>query len=69
MNFNYGYRIVDYLGGQGLTWNQPKRIAVTSFGYPADAPFDGGRLWTCPGWNLPRVGGPVVERRDARAVV
>ena len=53
MNPNYGYRIVDYLGGQGLTWNQPKRIAVTSFGYPADAPFDGGRLWTCPGGTFP----------------
>ena len=53
MNPSYGYRIVDYLGGQGLTWNQSKRIAVTAFGYPAAAPFSGGLLWGCAGTTFP----------------
>jgi hypothetical protein len=53
MNTRNGWRIVDYLGGQGITWNQSKRIAVTSFGYPAAAPFNGQSLFTCPGTTFP----------------
>jgi V8-like Glu-specific endopeptidase len=53
MNTRYGWRIVDYLGGQGITWNQSKRIGVTAFGYPADAPFDGQWLYTCTGTTFP----------------
>jgi V8-like Glu-specific endopeptidase len=53
MNTQWGYRIVDYLGGQGITWNQSKRIGTTSFGYPAASPFNGLYLWICPGTTFP----------------
>lgn len=53
MNTRYGWRIVDYLGGQGITWNQSKRIGVTAFGYPAASPFDGQSLWACGGTTFP----------------
>jgi hypothetical protein len=54
MNTNFGgWRIVDYLGGQGITWNQSKNITVTSFGYPQDAPFNGQLLWNCYGTTFP----------------
>jgi V8-like Glu-specific endopeptidase len=53
MNPRNGWRIVDYLGGQGITWNQSKRIFVTAFGYPADPPFNGAKLWTCSGTTFP----------------
>lgn len=53
MNTFYGWRIVDYLGGQGITWNQSKRIGVTAFGYPAASPFDGQSLWACGGTTYP----------------
>jgi len=54
MNTNFGgWRIVDYLGGQGITWNQSKYITVTSFGYPAEAPFNGAWLWNCYGTTFP----------------
>jgi hypothetical protein len=47
------WRIADYLGGQGLAWNQSKRILVTAFGYPQAAPFDGQRIKTCTGVTFP----------------
>ena len=53
MNTNYGWRIADYLGSQGITWNQSKYIYVTSFGYPADWPFNGQTLWNCAGGTFP----------------
>jgi V8-like Glu-specific endopeptidase len=54
MNRNAGgWRIVDYFGGQGITWNQSKSIYVTSFGYPAASPFNGQSLWLCSGWTFP----------------
>jgi hypothetical protein len=53
MNPRNGWRIVDYLGGHGITWNQSKRISVTAFGYPAAPPFNGAKLWTCPGTTFP----------------
>ena len=53
MNTLNGWRIADYLGGQGITWNRSKRTPVTAFGYPADAPFNGSRLYTCAGTTFP----------------
>jgi hypothetical protein len=50
---NYGYHIVDYLGGQGITWNQSKHIAVTALGYPAASPYDGESLQACSGTTFP----------------
>ncbi|MBV9715407.1 MAG: hypothetical protein JOZ64_08535 [Solirubrobacterales bacterium] len=50
---NYGYHIVDYLGGQGITWNQSKHIGVTVLGYPAESPYDGQTLQACSGTTFP----------------
>jgi len=43
----YGRRLVDVVGGQGITWNQPRGQYVYDFGYPADPPFDGTHLKYC----------------------
>ncbi|MEU8247728.1 hypothetical protein [Nonomuraea sp. NPDC048916] len=42
---NYG-RLVDNVGGQGLTWNQPLGSSVDVFGYPAGPHPDGKRPYT-----------------------
>ncbi|HEY0501256.1 MAG TPA: hypothetical protein VGD48_36310 [Kutzneria sp.] len=36
-----GWRITDYLGGQGIAWNYPIGQYVYAFGYPQAAPFNG----------------------------
>ncbi len=41
---NSGWRIADYLGGQGIAWNYPLQY-VYAFGYPQAAPFNGQTLW------------------------
>lgn len=53
MNTNFGYHIVDYFGGQGLTVNRGKNTYDYAFGYPAEAPFDGGNLMRCQGSTSP----------------
>jgi len=54
MNTNFGgWHIADYLGSQGITWNQSKYMTVTSFGYPQDWPFNGQLLWNCYGGTFP----------------
>jgi len=54
MNTNWGYHIVDYFGGQGLTTNRGKSgVWENAFGYPAEAPFDGGNLMRCWGSTSP----------------
>ncbi len=49
----YGYHIVDYTGGQGIAWNYSKDYYAYDFGYPQEAPFDGGRLIGCAGTTFP----------------
>ncbi|GAA3619561.1 trypsin-like serine peptidase [Microlunatus ginsengisoli] len=44
MNRNFGYRIADYLGAQGLMWNQSANYYACAFGYPQAAPFTGAYL-------------------------
>jgi hypothetical protein len=44
-----GWHIVDYFGGQGLQVNAGVPSYQYAFGYPAEAPFDGGNLWGCDG--------------------
>ncbi|KYH45041.1 hypothetical protein [Branchiibius sp. NY16-3462-2] len=44
MNRNYGYRIADYLGAQGLAWNQSANFYASAFGYPQAYPFNGAYL-------------------------
>ena len=53
MNTNYGWRIVDYLGGQGFRANIGKNVWENTFGYPAESPFDGGNLEECWGTTSP----------------
>lgn len=44
-----GYRIVDYLGGQGITWNQSANYYACAFGFPQGSPFDGRYLYEACG--------------------
>ena len=54
MNTNWGWHIVDYFGGQGLTTNRGKSgVWENAFGYPAESPFDGGNLMQCWGSTSP----------------
>ncbi len=53
MGTNFGYHIVNYLGGQGLRVNAGKYVWENSFGYPAEAPFSGGKLYRCYGYASP----------------
>jgi hypothetical protein len=41
---NFGLRITDYLGGQGIAWNYPIGYYMYAFGYPQGAPFNGAYL-------------------------
>jgi V8-like Glu-specific endopeptidase len=54
MNTNWGWHIVDYFGGQGLTVNRGKSgVWENAFGYPAESPYDGGHLQECWGSTSP----------------
>jgi hypothetical protein len=53
MGQNFGYHIVGYLGGQGLTTGAGRRVWENTFGYPAESPFDGGNLYECWGTTWP----------------
>ncbi len=53
MNTRNGWHIVDYFGGQGLTVNRGKSVYERAFGYPSEAPFDGGNLYRCEGTTSP----------------
>lgn len=53
MNTNWGWHIVDYFGGQGITVNRGKNVYDYAFGYPAESPFDGGNLMRCSGTTSP----------------
>jgi hypothetical protein len=53
MNMNFGFHIVGYLGGQGIATGRGDTVWENSFGYPAEAPFDGGNLYRCTGNSGP----------------
>jgi hypothetical protein len=53
MGMNFGYHIVGYLGGQGIITGVGRRVWENTFGYPAEAPFDGGNLYQCWGTTWP----------------
>lgn len=40
----FGYRITDYLGAQGITWNQSANYDTCAFGYPQASPYNGAYL-------------------------
>lgn len=44
MHRNFGYRITDYLGAQGISWNQSANFSTCAFGYPQGSPFTGRYL-------------------------
>ncbi|MGV9774876.1 trypsin-like serine peptidase [Streptosporangium sp. NPDC003464] len=44
-----GRSLTDAVGGQGVSFNQPRRRQMHSFGYPAAAPYDGSKLVYCSG--------------------
>ncbi len=44
-----GQRIVNALGGHGISWNHSKNQFVRAFGYPAEGAFDGQKLRYCYG--------------------
>ncbi|MFT4293976.1 MAG: hypothetical protein QM582_01020 [Micropruina sp.] len=44
MNRNFGWRIADYLGAQGIMWNQSANFYANAFGYPAASPYNGAYL-------------------------
>jgi V8-like Glu-specific endopeptidase len=44
-----GQLLTDVVGGQGIAFNQPRRLPMYAFGFPAEAPYDGTRLIYCSG--------------------
>jgi V8-like Glu-specific endopeptidase len=44
-----GQLLTDVVGGQGIAFNQPRRLPMYAFGFPAAAPYDGSRLIYCSG--------------------
>ena len=56
-----GMTIEDRVGARGYLFNAPATQLFQSFGYPAEDPFDGEKLWTCKsqsGERLDIAGGP-----------
>lgn len=50
-----GAEIAEVVGARGIRFNQSPDQLYDSFGYPAEAPFDGEKLWLCdsnPGMQL-----------------
>ena len=44
-----GQELEDVVGARGILFNQPVSGTVRSFGYPAETPFDGSKLFACDG--------------------
>lgn len=44
-----GVNAVNWLGGQGMAWNQSSSQGIYDFGYPQAAPFNGQTLQYCTG--------------------
>ncbi len=44
-----GKRLADVVGASGVAFNQSRGLNYTAYGYPAAAPYDGQRLWSCAG--------------------
>lgn len=50
-----GMTIQDRVGARGYLFNAPGSQSFQAFGYPADAPFDGEKLWTCKSQSRERL--------------
>lgn len=44
-----GKRLADVVGASGVAFNQKRGLSYTAYGYPAGAPYNGERLWSCNG--------------------
>jgi hypothetical protein len=53
MNTKNGAHIVNQFGAHGFRANIGKNVFEYSFGYPGEAPFDGGNLMRCSGSSQP----------------
>ncbi|MBG0830698.1 trypsin-like serine protease [Planomonospora sp. ID67723] len=42
-----GRNIANVVGGQGILWNQPAKISMRIFGYPAEYPWAGTKVVSC----------------------
>lgn len=49
MNPLNGHSLTDIVGGSGVSFNAPRGLQYTAYGYPAAKPFTGERLWSCTG--------------------
>lgn len=59
---NNGVRITDFLGGQGIAWNQVvSGNLVFAFGYPQAPPFDGSSLFLEQGVTSDGGGGTIFQ--------
>jgi hypothetical protein len=56
---NSGWRITDYLGGQGIAWNYAIGYYMYAFGYPQASPFNGCCLVEAPGTTYNGGGGTI----------
>src|SRR6266852_2295884 len=59
MNRTGGWRITDYLGGQGIAWNYPTGQYVHALGYPQASPFNGCCLVEDDGYAYNAGGGTI----------
>jgi hypothetical protein len=64
MNRNSGNRITDYLGGQGIAWNQGTGYYMYAFGYPQAAPFNGSILIENDGYTYDNGDGTIYMLND-----
>lgn len=46
----WGQKVQNAVGSRGAAWGQSRNQFFQSFGYPADKPFYGGRLYRCDSW-------------------
>jgi V8-like Glu-specific endopeptidase len=42
-----GQELEDVVGGRGILFGEPVSGSVRAYGYPAQSPFDGLKLWAC----------------------
>lgn len=64
MNRNSGYRIAEYLGGQGIAWNYPTGDYMYAFGYPQASPFNGAYLIESYGYTYYNGDGTIYQVND-----
>lgn len=61
MQLKNGVKIVDAVGGQGIEWGHGYGLFIYMFGYPADPPFDGSKLYYCNGTTRNESGFPALN--------